>query len=212
MRTICTVLLVVSASVALLLLTPTRPARSDDAPAAVSPLLKVCQDEATLEKQIEAWLRTVKEVPGVKLSYADKEEQDAGVLIPVDCEGVPHLRVVIDTAASGRDDAGKVTERMISVDSYYVLPDAAKTPEARAKLLELNNTWMRDNGSPDKVYIDKDGDVYFATTINIPGPDVSVSAELVFDAIARTRPFWEAYYPLLKKELNLPDEEAGGEE
>jgi hypothetical protein len=208
MKIACTLLLVALLSIALILVAPTRSARSDDASAPVSQLLRVTQDESSLEKQIEAWLRTVKKVPGTQIKYLDEEKQDAGVIVPVDCEGVPPLKVVIDTAPSGHGADGKVTERVISVDSYYVLPDSVKTAAARAKLLELNNKWLSEQGSPDKVYIDSDGDVYFSTSINIPGPEVSVNAELVFDAIARMRPFWEGYYPLLKKELNLPAEKA----
>ena len=69
----------------------------------------------------------------------------------------------------------------------------------------MNSAWMDDHWSPGGVYLDGDGDLNWRTAVNIPGAGFSVHAELVFDAVARMAPFWRAYYPKLKKELNLAD-------
>jgi hypothetical protein len=201
-----TLVLVAIVVVGVLLLPATRSARSQPK-ATVEPLLRVCQDESTLEKAIEAYLRVTKGVTDREIGYNDKDKkQDMLVAYPVSVDNAPNIRVVIDTMVAEKDKDGKVRERVIGVQTFYILPASAKTPQARQKILELCNTWMCDHWSPGCIFLDEDGDLCLRTVLNIPGPDIPVHAEMVFDAIARMRPVWQAFYPLLDKELKLSGE------
>ncbi len=196
--------LAVAVCAAVLIIPTIRNAQSQVKPTA-DPKLTVTQDESTLEKAIDNYLTLTKGITGGISRFNDKERKDLLVAYPISSDKVPDIRVVIDTLAAEKDADGKTRERVIMVQSFYELPASAKTPEARRKLLELCTKWMDGHWSPGGVYVDSDGDLAWRTAINIPGRNFSVHAELVYDAVARMGPFWRSFYPLMKKELNLPD-------
>jgi hypothetical protein len=164
--------------------------------------LFVCQDEASIERKIHAYLKTKHDWDGEILEIEDSDG-DIYIEYALAPEGCPEMTVFVDTDSTETGDEGNILERRIEIWSYYEVPDKYKTPEYRQKLLELNNKWMQDYWMPSGVYIDEDGDIAFQTNLNIPLLTVSVHAELVYDVLARTQNSWKDYWPEFKKTVGM---------
>lgn len=160
-------------------------------------LLFVCQDEKTIEIAIADYLERAEGVKA-RREVAKNDDQDMFLRYTLSPDGVPEVTVTVDTLVSGKKDK-RITERVIRIVMFYILPEKAKTPEARRKILELNNDWLIRKWMPGRIYIDKDGDIALESFINIPGVKIPVHAEMVNDMLARTLNSWKQYYVELAK-------------
>jgi Putative bacterial sensory transduction regulator len=165
-------------------------------------LLHVCEDEATVERAIGAYIKTQHDVDA-DIREWPRIPGDVFLSYSLSPANAPRAQVTVDTYVSARKD-GVVLERRVTIRTHFVLEDKFKTPEIRAKLLELNNEFMKGRWIPHRVYLDKDGDVCLESHLNIPGKDYPIHPELVHDLIYRTLLSWDAYYPELAKVIPLP--------
>ena len=164
-------------------------------------LLTVTQDESSMEEAIGEFLseRTDWSVDEI---YADDEETDLALVINFEPADAPAINIMIDTIVAAADD-DQVYERAVQVFFYVVLPDSSKTPVAREEILELNNYHMATESTLNRIIIDEDGDLMFVTFINLPGPNVPVHAEQIYDAVCRLVIDWEAYYMAVGDEIEF---------
>ena len=153
-------------------------------------LLFVCQDEVEIERTISEFLK-VRTEWRVNDAYWDDAETDLYLLYTFGFEDAPSLRVSVDTFITYQDEDDAVTERSIRVAAYWVVPDAAKTDKVRVRLLELINELHRRNTFPSRYFLDEDDDFAMQTWINLPGPNVPIHAEMIYDAIWRMQNTWE---------------------
>jgi len=165
-------------------------------------LLQVCQDESSLEKTIADYM---KEEYDIQAGRHVTKQDDADIYLSYTLapEGAPKIACIVDSEVSARN-GDRVVERMIKIVAWYELPASAKTRQARAKILELNNEWHEKKWMPGRVYIDDDGDIRLETFLNIPSTTIPVHAELVRDLLVRTNAAWAEYYQTLAKSLSLP--------
>jgi hypothetical protein len=159
-------------------------------------LLQVCDDEESLEKRIATYFR---EQYGVEAEYLFAEEDDLYLQyqFTTDDGAFPDMAVFIDSQPSATDEVdGRTTviERRVTVSAYYVLPDEIKTPEVRNILLEQINLWHIGRWVPQRIYLDKDGDIVLESAFNIPGDDYPVHAEIIGDQILRMNSAWQEFY------------------
>jgi len=134
--------------------------------------------------------------------FLDKEMKDLYLQYTLDPKGTPKIKVSVDTMVTAKGE-GKVTERAVRAAAFYVLPPSAKTPEARRKILELNNEWHQKKWMPGRVYLDTDGDVALETYVNIPGATTPIHAEVVSDLLLRMNSAWGEYYKRLAGVVDL---------
>jgi hypothetical protein len=165
------------------------------------PWLTVAQDESSVELKIRDFLVEEYELP-VSTHRLDAERDDIVLSVRLEGpeEGSPSLTFSIDTEPSAHDEE-RVVERVIVIHAYHALPDGGKTPELRARILELNNTFAAEFWMPHRFYLDEDGDVAMESLLNIPGPEVKVHAEMVCNLLGHMHLTWEEYLPKLEKIL-----------
>ncbi|MBP8130539.1 MAG: hypothetical protein KA184_13250 [Candidatus Hydrogenedentes bacterium] len=166
-------------------------------------LLFVTQDESSAERSIEAYLKRVLQW-NARVDYIGDNRDD--MILHYDFAKDPEcpgLSILIDTQPSNRGSSGETVERAIQIRTYYILPDSLKTPEHRAELLEMNNTFLQEVW-PVQVYLDTDNDIAFQCTINIPNKSVPVHMNMVADRMARMLGCFCDFFERLQKKF--PDE------
>jgi hypothetical protein len=168
-------------------------------PAAV--LLTVAQDEASVEQAIAAYLKQKDGLEGAVKAFRGNEK-DLYLSYELKGDTAPKFTLVIDTEVTGGVKE-KVQSRAVRLYGYFELPASAKTAEARRKILELNNAWCQDMWVPNRIYLDKDGDVCLETYINIPDAQHGIHPEEVRDAFHRTRNILDRYYQRLSETVSL---------
>lgn len=167
-----------------------------------APLLRVVDDESSLERQVRTYIKDLRDVDA-SFRYLDDEEQDLVLVYGLNPDGdAPSFQIYVDTMISARDETG-ILERCFKIYGYYILDPEHKTPELRARILEYNNTYMQKRWMPHRIIIDKDGDIQFESFVNIPHKDVSVHAALIDDVLVRNVSAWRLYYEGLAEILDL---------
>jgi hypothetical protein len=184
-------------------------ARLAQRPTAQDWLLRVCDDEESIEKRIATYFR---EQYDVEAEYLFVDENDLYLQYQFSSEEgkFPDMSVFIDSAPSATDEIDgrtKVIERRVTVSAFYVLADEIKTPEIRQELLEQINLWHIDRWVPQRIYLDDDGDLVFESAFNIPGDDFPVHAEIVGDQILRMNSAWQEFYASLSGVTEIPEME-----
>jgi hypothetical protein len=170
-------------------------------------LLYVSNDEESIEKRIATYFR---ENYDVEAEYHFAEENDLILQYAFSSpdEAFPEISTYIDTRPSAtemRNGEEVVTERMVSLTAYYVLPKSAKNAEARALILEQINEWHVGRWVPQRIYLDEDGDIVLESMLNIPGNNYPVHAEIIGDQIMRMYSAWAEFYQLLDQILDAPE-------
>ena len=170
-------------------------------------LLYVSNDEESIEKRIATYFR---ENYDVEAEYHFAEENDLILQYAFSSpdEAFPEISTYIDTRPSAtemRNGEEVVTERMVSLTAYYVLPNSAKNAEARVLILEQINEWHVGRWVPQRIYLDEDGDIVLESMLNIPGNNYPVHAEIIGDQIIRMYSAWAEFYQLLDKILDAPE-------
>jgi len=170
-------------------------------------LLYVSNDEESIEKRIATYFR---ENYDVEAEYHFAEENDLILQYAFSSpdEAFPEISTYIDTRPSAtemRNGEEVVTERMVSLTAYYVLPNSAKTAEARVLILEQINEWHVGRWVPQRIYLDEDGDIVLESMLNIPGNNYPVHAEIIGDQIIRMYSAWAEFYQLLDQILDAPE-------
>jgi hypothetical protein len=170
-------------------------------------LLYVSNDEESIEKRIATYFR---ENYDVEAEYHFAEENDLILQYSFSSpdEAFPEISTYIDTRPSAtemRNGEEVVTERMVSLTAYYVLPNSAKNAEARVLILEQINEWHVGRWVPQRIYLDEDGDIVLESMLNIPGNNYPVHAEIIGDQIIRMYSAWAEFYQLLDQILDAPE-------
>jgi len=164
--------------------------------------LVVSNDEESTEKRIASYFR---EHYDVEAEYHFLEEDDLYLEygFSADSGEFPVIAVYVDTVPSALDEdsGGTITERRVTITAYYVLADAAKTPANRAAILEQINLWHLERWVPQRIYLDADGDIVLESTLNIPGSEYPVHAEIIGDQILRMYSAWSEFYQELDDKL-----------
>lgn len=163
-----------------------------------SAVLTVVQDESSMEAQIAVFLEDRMGEPELN-HYGD---DDIELLYAHETDDTPLVVFQIDTYPMWVED-DVIQERAIGISFYHILPDDAKNPETLTKAVLFNNEYMNEmvEPYPGRIVIDGDGDLVFATLVNIPGPSITLHAEVVFDIIYRMREVWEDFWPKFEEEV-----------
>ncbi len=164
-------------------------------------LLYPAQDERSVETTIA---RYIKQKMNIKadVKFLDDDMSDLAIYYPILPREAPHLQVKIDTM-SARKEADRIVERVIVLTAYYVMPDAAETPETRQKILEVSNEYMLKYWIPDRIMLDRDGDIVIQTLINIADKNAPIHCEAVVDGLTRMLSGWSSYYEMLDEAIGL---------
>lgn len=163
--------------------------------------LQVTDDEESMEKLIGNYIKSVYNV-----SPTYKFDEKDNMYLTYDLSENPKIIAVIDSRPSGWSEEGKkVTEKRVWISSFYVLPESAKKNDMRNKILELNNSWNNNTWVPHRIYITNDGFIAMQSSINVPGKEYQVHAELVRDILVRTVTFWNEYSKELAEVLKSSD-------
>ena len=170
-------------------------------------LLYVSNDEESIEKRIATYFR---ENYDVEAEYHFAEENDLILQYAFSSpdEAFPKISTYIDTRPSAtemQNGEEVVTERMVSLTAYYVLPNSAKNAEGRVLILEQINEWHVGRWVPQRIYLDEDGDIVLESMLNIPGNNYPVHAEIIGDQIIRMYSAWAEFYQLLDQILDAPE-------
>lgn len=165
-------------------------------------LLDVSSDEESTEKRIASYFREQYDVEA-EYHFLDEDDLYLEYGFAADEGEFPAIAVYVDTVPSAlnEDEGGTVTERRVTITAYYVLADAAKTPANRAAILEQINLWHVERWVPQRIYLDEDGDIVLESTVNIPGDEYPVHAEIVGDQILRMYSAWSEFYQELNDKL-----------
>lgn len=171
--------------------------------AETTPLIFICQDEASIERQIKGYIEEKYEIEG-GFQIINEDNDDIVVTYTLSAgEETPKFEIKVDTMVSGRNtETEEITERCIKIYGWYELPAKYKAAAYRPRIMELNRSFMERKWVPHRVYLDRDTDVAFETFINIPGPNVPIHAEMINDMLRRNLTAWEEYYKELQAVLN----------
>ncbi len=160
-------------------------------------LLFPAQDESSTEKRIAKYIETVHR-KAAKYKFTGKNDNDAILIYTLEAGSAPKLRAFVDTMVSSRNRVTrKVTERAVVVRAYFKLPASAKRGSKLARILMVANLWVRGHTYPHRIYLDKDKDVTMECLINIPGENIPIHAEMIYDAMTRMISAWEKLYKAL---------------
>ena len=174
-------------------------ASTDDDPARW--LIFVCQDECAIEEQIAQYLKA-KDGWDADYKYGGENKDDLWLELRFTEGDAPQVRVTIDTFPSNTQNS-KVVERVISVKSWYILPDRLKKRDELDKILRFNNEYMVGHWMPMRIVLDKDDDIMIQSVINICAENVPLHCENVRDIVIRQVMGWADYYPKLKEVVDL---------
>ncbi len=153
---------------------------------AQSDRLTVVQDESSMERQIEQFLKTKHHlVINEKFENAD----DLYLDLPFNGNPMPAFHVWIDTQSLNKDDAGRVTERGVRIQLFTGI----KVPSHRlAAVLSIINDFNRRKVF-SATYLDTDGEIVIDWTLNVMAP--GLDCEYVYDVLARQDKLWRELYP-----------------
>ena len=153
--------------------------------------LTVVQDESSMERRIEQFLKTRHQLTVNEKFNGD----DLWLELPFKGDPMPKYRVLIDTQPLNKDDNGRVTERGIRVQ----LLTGIKVPAVRwAAMLQVINDFNRKKVF-SAAYIDTDGEVILDWTLNVMAQGLDV--EYTYDMLAREDKLWRELYPLVSATL-----------
>jgi len=158
--------------------------------------MRVVDDEESIEKRIASYF---KQQYNIEAEYLFAEEDDLYLQYVLSSEDgdYPDILVYIDSqpsATSEVDGQTKVIERRVTVSAFYILSDEFKTPDVRATLLEKINLWHIGRWVPQRIYLDRDGDIVMESSFNIPGDSYPVHVEIIGDQILRMNSAWREFY------------------
>ena len=148
--------------------------------------LTVTQDENSMERIISRYLQD-----SYKVSVEEKKlaDGDLALLVLMDGKGGPDFNVVVDTQACAKDDAGKVTERAVTVQVFT----GGKVPEGkRAAVFEALNKFLAGMWFAS-IYIDDDGEIACQWCVNVMKE--GLPTEYVADAVIRVADSWRKFRP-----------------
>ena len=94
---------------------------------------------------------------------------------------------------------------LVSIEMYYKMPPVLKTDEAKYKLLEINNIWMKKYNYPQAIILGPPGYLLFRSLIYITEKD-PIPSEMFYNALATSTCCWHTYYKELQKKFKMPEE------
>lgn len=150
--------------------------------------LTVTQDESSMERVIESYLKTKhKLVINEKFITPD----DLWLELPFDGNPMPKYRYAIDTQSLNKSNDGTITERGVRI----MLFTAVTVPEdKRPAVMGIINDFNRRKVF-SATYLDNDGQVVLDWTLNVMAQ--GLATEYVFDVLAREDKLWRELWPLV---------------
>lgn len=164
--------------------------------------LAVTQDESSMEKLIESYLKEQHKLI-LEEDLLDEAGEDMRLKVPFQAEeGVPRFTLYIDTQPTNYDEQDRVTERgvLLSLETGVIVPEGK-----RAQIVQLLNEHNRSKNF-SSVYMNERGHLYCDWILNVMAP--GLATEYVYDALARVQRLWRGLWPEVAAAL---DEEADGE-
>lgn len=149
-------------------------------------VLTVTQDESSMERIIEGYLKTEH-----KLVIEEKtlDKNDLALNLPMKGDGTPAYRIMIDTQPLNTLDNGKIIERGVRIQAFT----GVKVPEDKQDaVIRVINDFNRDKVFA-AVYVDSDGEIVVDWTLNVMSQ--GLATEYVFDVVARADKLWRELYP-----------------
>ena len=110
------------------------------------------------------------------------------------------LPFIISTPEDNRNET-TTTDRYIFVDMPYKLPDFLRTPVAKEKIMQLNNSFLDACIFPQKIYVN-DKFIVFSYTFKIGSSPFPI--KIIAESILMANVQWPNYYKLLQKNFKLP--------
>jgi hypothetical protein len=154
--------------------------------------LTVTQDESSMERVIEAYLKAKH---NLVINEKFIKPDDLWLELPFDGNPMPKYRYAIDTQPLNKTDDGKVTERGVRIQLFTGIT----VPEAkRPALLGVINDFNRGKVF-SATYLDTDGEIVLDWTLNVMAP--GLATEYVFDVLAREDKLWRELWPLASAAL-----------
>jgi hypothetical protein len=154
--------------------------------------LVVTQDESSMERVIEAYLKAEH-----KLTINEKfiAQDDLVLELPMKGDPMPKYRISIDTQSLNKDDNGKIIERGIRIQTFTGIIVPADKKDAVLRVInDLNRRKVFS-----AVYIDTDGEIILDWTLNVMAQ--GLATEYVYDALAREDKLWRELWPLVSPQL-----------
>jgi Putative bacterial sensory transduction regulator len=149
-------------------------------------------DESSLEIEIRRFLLSRSSWPVRISDFPNVEGDDA--LLHVELEVAGETREFsIDTLSSARDN----TERRIKIYGWYFI-GITENHRQRRQVLEAINEYNNTSWGP-RIWLDDDGDLAFDWSINIPGPNTPIHAEMVYDGVYRLKIALDGLIPKLRE-------------
>ena len=142
-----------------------------------------------------------RDVEGWKLRYElyKGDANDVILRIAWDLGDIPDITVKVDSRVSGRNrETNAVMSNRIKLWAYMKYGIGKDHPR-RAETLEVLNSIAATKVWPQRVFLDKDGDVVLEAHIVISGKDVPVHPGQVAYEIRRMATGWKYVYAALKK-------------
>ncbi|MBM3571794.1 MAG: hypothetical protein FJX52_05445 [Alphaproteobacteria bacterium] len=165
--------------------------------AARSGLLVPTDSMRDLELQIASYLQAKGEWK-VEVQAKANEPDDLYLSLLFASEGMPTLRITIDTFVSARDKASNaVAEQVVKIQAY-AFDSKHRRVANRARFYDFANKWMAFLWIPQRMYLDAEGEFILEWNVNlIPGGGVHI--DQIHDAIAKLSEVWRDMVPELRK-------------
>lgn len=156
--------------------------------------LTVVQDESSMERTIESYLKSTHEM---MIEEKTEAADDLYLELPFKGDPMPRFRIVIDTQSLNRDkDTNRVIERGILINLYT---DVRIRTEDMARAQAAINEGNREKAF-SSIFVDVDGEVVCCWVLNVL-PE-GLPTEYVYDAVYRVGSNWRDLYPKLTQAIN----------
>jgi len=163
--------------------------------------LTVEQDNANVERKISRFFRDVHSLRADVAEYPDNPD-NRFVRVAYKPEGVPPIDIIVDCLSLRTDEqTGQIQKQTISITYYFVLDETKKTDTSRAALLEFINSFHNRFNFPGRFHLDKDGDIAFEQYVTLPGIDIAVPTEMVYEAVIRATDAWDEFAKLYAEQF-----------
>lgn len=111
-------------------------------------------------------------------------------------DAVIDFSIYTSVSATNNNVVNERVVRIIGLPQY----EGVKNIKNKNEVLDFINKWSNQYWSPPTVFLDQDNDLRFEWPINIPGINVPVHCEQVYDAVFRILNSWVRMLDEMKKQ------------
>ena len=161
---------------------------------------KPTQDEKSIiTKKIFNYLNLKQTRPRVKMIQFTKDYPAILGYVPID--EAPVIKFILDVRQF-HDYELREKGAIVIVSFLYKLSENIKSDTAKKKLLQMTNSFLGKNNSPQKIVI-QDDTIELGYVIKLPSSG-EIPLEIINKKIISTALAWKDYYAVLRKEFGLP--------